>query len=164
MRFVSNGTNWIVNKIDGVPMTFRRVNPNQATLGTGAGTTIFPTLETTSISATNGIRTWSATDLGYSSGVFTNNSGFPMTLLVQFTGVSGSTANHRFIGVNYGNTTRNPYARPMWVNFAAGGTATMSINQTVHLGIGDTFSLLNQCFGAATTISANSNVTITRIN
>lgn len=164
MRFVSNGTNWWVNRIDGVPMTVRYVNPNQATLSTAATTMGFPTLQTTSISTTTGIRTWGARDLGYSAGVFTNNSGFPMTLLVQFTGIAASTANHRFIGVNYLNTTRNPYARPMWVNFAAGGTATMSINQTVHLGTGDTFSLLSQCFGAATTINAFSNVTMTRIN
>jgi hypothetical protein len=164
MRFVSNGTNWWVNRIDGVPMTVRYVNANQATLSTSATTLVFPTTQTTSISTTTGIRTWGALPLGYLNGVFTNNSGFPMTLLVQFTGTSGSNANHRFIGVNYLNTTRNPFTRPMWVNFAAGGTLTMSINQTVHLGTGDTFSLLSQCFNAATTITANSNVTITRIN
>jgi hypothetical protein len=164
MRFVSNGTNWIVNKIDGVPMTVRYVNTASNAMGTAGTTLPFPTLQTTSISSTSGIRTWSATNLGYASGVFTNNSGFPMTLLVQFTGVALSAANHRFIGVNYLNTTRNPYSRPMWVNFAAGGTATMSINQTVHLGTGDTFSILAQVFVAATTINANSNLTITRIN
>lgn len=164
MRFVSDGTNWRVNRIDGVPMTVRYVNTGTQTLGTTATTLQFPTLQTTSISSTSGIRTWSATDLGYASGVWTNNSGFPMTLFVQFVGNTASTANHRFVGVNYGNATRNPFIRPMWVNCAAGGTATISIGQYVHLGTGDTFSLLGQVFSTATTFAVNANVTITRIN
>jgi hypothetical protein len=87
-----------------------------------------------------------------------------MTLFVQFVGITASTANHRFVGVQYGNTTRNPYPRPMWVNCAAGGTATISVGQYVHLGVGDTFSLLGQVFNAATTFAVNANVTITRVN
>jgi hypothetical protein len=164
MRFVSNGTNWWVNRIDGTPMTIRYVNTGTPAITTAATTLVFPTVETASISATNGVRTWGALPLGLASGVFTNNSGFPMTLSIQFTGTTVSAANHRFIGVNYLNSTRNPYNRPMWVNFAAGGTQTVTITQTVHLGTGDAFSLLAQLFVSNTTFAANSNVTITRIN
>lgn len=163
IKFVSNGTNWALNGLTGVPMTVRYVNTAAQALGTAAAALVFPTLETTTISDTAGIRTWSATILGYSGGTWTNNSLMPMTLLVQFVGNTASTANHRFVGVNYLNTTRNPYIRPMWVNNAAGGTATMSITQIVHLGIGDSFNILGQVYVTATTFLANANVTITRL-
>lgn len=164
MRFVSNGTNWWVNTISGIPMTVRYVNTATQSITTTAAAMVFPTIETTSISAAAGIRTWNATVLTYSAGTFTNASGYPMTLMVEFTGGITAPNQLRYMGVNLTNATRNPYVRPKWNVYAATAvSATMTFCQIVHLGVGDAFQIFGQVT-TNTTLTVNSAVLVTRLN
>ena len=172
ITLISNGTDYSVSAVRGIPPCYRRYNNVAQTLavsGTGY-VAFFDTDDTAGIQTTSGINTWSGTKLTYTpaSGLFTNSTGENMTVHVEACIYWATNATIRYVSYGLTNTTRYPYARTGSLTYPAATTQNGYIGFTTTLANGDGFGIYvqsgttNQVIGGTTAVNKN-NIIITRI-
>lgn len=170
--FILTAATWKCISVSGVPYSYIRYHDNSQTVGTGVVAALFNTAGA-SVDLGNtawNLDTWNGARLGYNNttGVFTNSTGFPMTIQVETYAVANPTSATRYIGI-LPSATRQA-SNTIWYSGAAGTSGVVYSNYTFYLGINETFNIQYQASAAGvtygtTTVGANSNrIIITRIS
>lgn len=169
---VLNSGQWRVIQVFGVPYSYVRYHNNSQTIGTGVVSALFNTAggDVDNGNSAWNLDTWNGQRLDYNSttGVFTNNTGHPMTIQVETYAVANPTSATRYIGI-LPSATRQA-SNTIWYSGAAGTSGVIYSNYTFYLGNTETFVIQYQASATGitygtTTPGANSNrIIITRIS
>lgn len=169
---ICDGTNWSVYKVWGVPYQYIRYhNTTQSGITTTNVPGLFNSVGANIDSATTAwaVDTWNGAKLSYntSTGVFTNNTGYTMTLQVDGK-IFSPTNVVRYAGVRLDATRYNDNNSPNWFTLPIGSTSTLPISRTFTLKNTEAFAIVYQAsasavFGSTTSASMN-RIIITRLS
>ena len=175
LLLVGSGTSWDVCDVLGVKYSYQQYHNTTQTTGlAGVNMNVeFNTSATGNIATNtaNDTDSWGGSKLTYATGVFTNNTGYNMTVNIRADLYISTTTGIKYLWMQP-NATRNVMKTIGMINLPAGGTNWMTSQITLTLCNGDSFQFIFQSTVASSIIGSGgaspvpgqqNRITITRV-